>query len=81
MHDGQPLTGALRATAAKVCGSGRRDGSAGGRTKGWRRLTNSFDLREWWVRKSEYTWVRFGERRGVYGAIGVNERWWCQKSR
>ena len=36
----------------------------GGRTKGWPRLTNSFDLRKWWVRKSEYTWVRFGERRG-----------------
>jgi hypothetical protein len=58
------LTGPCARRPAKVCGSGRRDGSAGGRTKGWPRLTNSFDLRKWWVRKSEYTWVRFGERRG-----------------
>jgi ABC transporter substrate binding protein len=59
------LDRALRATAARVCGSGRRDGAAGGRTKGWPRPTNSFDLRKWWLRKSEHTWVRFRERRGV----------------
>jgi predicted ATPase len=63
------LTGLCARRAPEYAGRDEGIAPLGAEQKDGRDQSTPFGLRKWWVRKSEHTWVRFRERRGLAHAL------------